>query len=455
VTETDAIRETYPADLQAQIVRLSAEVGCAGPVLLVLTFDHHLDAARLTRAARLLLDAEPMLGCRYVPGPGKPHWRRRHDLDDAPWCVVHEAADVDAELKRLMTPEPGDIERTFLLHLLRRADGDTLVMWVTHMLADAFAAREIASLLAGLYTRLGGDPAYRPETNRAPPAPDAWARNIPLAGTLRILRRDFADALEGRGMVHSFERDFAAFSASPARGAEFVKLRLGPQTLAGIDRAARSRGSTRNELLTAAFLRVFPRFASRGPAAKSQVALTIDLRRFTPPGPRLRTESMVGMTRVTVPCVPDQGFDDTLARVKAVLARQKKALMGAANPLLVRIFELLPPRAMKAMVRGMIRKTIDRPMAPSFSNAGRLDGETLRFDGAIPVDAGIVVFPAALPLFMVTALEFAGTLTLTCCFQPTELSAAAVREFLEGVVGECPTEPAAAQPLPAHVAVPA
>ncbi len=67
-----AIRETYPADLQAKIIRLTSEIGCAGPVLFVMTFEGRLDPARLARAARLLLDAEPMLGCRFVPGPGRP-----------------------------------------------------------------------------------------------------------------------------------------------------------------------------------------------------------------------------------------------------------------------------------------------------------------------------------------------------------------------------------------------
>jgi len=95
---------------------------------------------------------------------------------------------------------------------------------------------------------------------------------------------------------------------------------------------------------------------------------------------------------------------------------------------------------MQAMVRGMVRRTIDRPMAPNFSNAGRADSEALRFDGTAPRDCGLVVFPAGLPLFMVTAMEYAGTLTLTCCFQPTDLTPDAVRGFLERVVNECPAD---------------
>ena len=435
-----AIRETYPADLQAQIIRLTSEIGCAGPVLLVMTFEGRLDPTRLARAARLLLDAEPMLGCRFVSGPGRPHWRRRDDLDTTAWCFVRETDDVDAVLRELMTPVPEHIERTIRLHLLRRPDGDTLVMWITHMLADAYAARECAGLLGEIYTRLREEPGYRPETNPAAPMPDSWMRTISLRDKLRILRRDIADAREGRGMVHSFDRDFETFTQTPPIGADFVKVRIGPNVLTAIDRAARQRGNTRNELLTASFLRVFADFAPRGPTAKAQVALTVDLRRFAPKVPQLRTYSMVGMTRVTVRYESGDPFDATLAQVKAVLDRQKKALMGAANPLLVGLFNRLPPRRVQAMIRGMARKVIDRPMAPNFSNAGRAEPDALRFDGTPPRDCGLVVFPAGLPLFMVTAMEYAGTLTLTCCFQPADLKADVVRGFLERVVNDCPAD---------------
>lgn len=436
-----AIRETYPADLQAQIIRLSSEIGCAGPVLFVMTFDSRLDPTRLARAARLLLDAEPMLGCRFVPGPGRPYWRRRDDLDATDWCFVQETDDPDAVLRELMTPAPEHVERTIRLHLLRRTDGDMLVMWITHMLADAHAARQCAGLLGEIYSRLRDAPGYRPETNPAAPMPDSWMRTISLRDTLRILRRDIADAREGRGLVHSFERDFATFLRTPPVGADFVKVRIGPNALTAIDRAARRRGNTRNELLTASFLRAFSDFAPRGLEARAQVAMTVDLRRFAPRGPQLRTYSMVGMTRVTVHYAPGDPFDATLAQVKAVLDRQKKALMGAANPLLVRLFEWLPARAMQAMIRSMVRKTIDRSMAPSFSNAGRAEPDALRFDGIAPRDCGLVVYPAGLPLFMVTAMEYVGTLTLTCCFQPADLTRDAVRGFLERVVNGCPADP--------------
>ncbi len=54
-------------------------------IQLVTDLDGPADPERLGRALRLLLDAEPVLGCRFVPAPHKPYWARLKDweLDEA------------------------------------------------------------------------------------------------------------------------------------------------------------------------------------------------------------------------------------------------------------------------------------------------------------------------------------------------------------------------------------
>src|SRR3954451_13388935 len=88
-----ALPDVFPADLQDQIVRIYTELGCAGPLILVLSFADLLDEARLARAARMMLEAEPILGYRFEPDPVRPLWRRRSDLDRESWLVVHTVED--------------------------------------------------------------------------------------------------------------------------------------------------------------------------------------------------------------------------------------------------------------------------------------------------------------------------------------------------------------------------
>jgi NRPS condensation-like uncharacterized protein len=430
--------DVIPADLQAQIVHLASEIGCAGPILMCMWFSTHLDPARLSRAARLLLDAEPILGCWFDTAPRQPVWRRRDDLDQMEWCVIHPEQDPDDLARALLTPIPEHLHQTFRLHLLPRAGGDVLMMWISHLLADSFAAAECASLLADIYSRLAGDAGYRPEPNPAPRENEPWMTEISWQDTLSIIRRDAIDAFQCRGPVHGFRRSYDAFQEAKPVTAEFVRYRISPEHIAVLDRMAAERRCTRNDLLTTGLLRAFADFAYQGPNAKAQVGLTVNLRTYAPARDRPATCSMVGLSRICVGPDLDSTFDDTLAQVTAVLRRQKKALMGAANPLMIRVLNAMSFAFKRAMVVRMIRRDMRQAMAPTFSNAGRISAARLHFDAASPDDVVFLVFPVALPLFLVGAVEYRGAVTLTTCFQPADLSPDRVRQFLERIVNEIP-----------------
>lgn len=443
-----ALHDRYRADLQAQFIRLAAEFGCAGPMVMVMTFAGRVDETRLTRAARLMLDAEPILGCRFDMAERHPTWRRRDDIDRMPWCHVDTTDDADEFIRQLLIPRPEHLEQTFLLHLLHRRDGDTVLMWISHLLADSYAANECAVRLAAIYTRLGHEPDYRPELNPAPRENEVWMRAITVRGLLRITWRDIVDAFQGRGPVHGFRRDYRTFRAMPPSDAAIVKYQIPPPLVRAIDSAAAARRCWRNDILTTAFLRTFAEFAGQGATAKAQVGLTVNLRRYVPSRYRGTICSMVGLSRVSVGPALGMTFDETLARVTAIVTRQKKALIGAANPLYVRLLAMMSFRRKRVLVERMLRKAMRRPMAPTFSNAGRLSPTRLQFDGVPPVDVGFAVFPVALPLFLVSAVEYRGAVTLTCCFQPGDLSREQVYHLLERMARECPVdapaEPAAA-----------
>ena len=67
-----ALPDVLHADLQDQILRICTELGCAGPMIMMMSFAGRLDEARLARAVRLMLDAEPILGFRFEVTPYPP-----------------------------------------------------------------------------------------------------------------------------------------------------------------------------------------------------------------------------------------------------------------------------------------------------------------------------------------------------------------------------------------------
>ncbi|HEY7386956.1 MAG TPA: hypothetical protein VH640_00480, partial [Bryobacteraceae bacterium] len=109
---------------------------CYDPQLhYVLKLEGRLDEARVRRAVRLAMDAEPVFGCRYVPRK-KPFWERRNDLDSLPLCEVVETTEVQRELERFAA-RPSDATRDPLVEIrIVRGASDSLCLKVSHVPAD-------------------------------------------------------------------------------------------------------------------------------------------------------------------------------------------------------------------------------------------------------------------------------------------------------------------------------
>ena len=69
--------DTIAAEFQDQMVQIFASYGTTGYLYVVLDFAAPLDADVVRQATRRLLDAEPVLGCRFDEGGAVPVWRRR------------------------------------------------------------------------------------------------------------------------------------------------------------------------------------------------------------------------------------------------------------------------------------------------------------------------------------------------------------------------------------------
>ncbi|MBM7866908.1 hypothetical protein GTO89_04675 [Heliobacterium gestii] len=76
----------------------SRYVGCNHQIHCLLQFERHLDEGLLRQAARSLVEAEPVLGCRFVEDFRGPYWEQRDDLDEIEFCAVEETRHVERSL---------------------------------------------------------------------------------------------------------------------------------------------------------------------------------------------------------------------------------------------------------------------------------------------------------------------------------------------------------------------
>ncbi|WP_159997445.1 hypothetical protein [Roseomonas sp. 18066] len=436
---------TLPAEVLDRMLHALAAQRTSGLIHLFLGWPAAApppDAARLARAARLLVDAEPVLACRLLPeGRDGLRWHRHPDIDAIPWFEAIEASDRDAAIRQVIGAEEPAEGRNLILRLARLGDGGWLLaLSVNHVVADGAAVYDCAYRLAALHDALAADPAHHPAPNLSSRDSYEWMANFSGRHWLRVLRRDLGELRQAgtRTLGLSGPADLAGWLAAPRDAPAYAAVTIEPARLAALDRQAVALGASRLELLVAALARSFHAMLdAQGPAA-FRVILPGNLRRYAGASRQPAIRNMSGMAAMTFTVDPATPFATTLAAARAEGARLKRGLAGATNPLAVGVMRRLGRRRLDAMLQGVVARGLARPSPPTFTNVGRLAEPRLRFGGVLPQDAMLLTMAFPRPLLLITGTEFRRALTLAIGFQAEGWSSARMQPLLDRMLAELP-----------------
>lgn len=404
---------------------------------LVLDLDGALQPGRLARALRLLLDAEPVLGCDYESRWWRSRWRRLEAavLDAAELLEVVEDGDREAVsqafLGRALPPLAGPQLRA-LLH--RGGGGDRLLIKVHHRVADAGGVKELGYRLAGIYRTLGDDPDHRP----APRLGDrslwqAYRGVLPwrLPGLLR-------HALAELG-PYAWPWRALAFSTGPWDGASprTALAHLDAEVVAGMRRFGGPRGATLNDLLLAAAVRVFARERAWDGRQPLRVVSTADLRRHLPDERTGGLCNLSGFILIHVGRELGERFGDTLDHVLAATGRVKGPYLGLSWDLAGLLIALLPNGLGRALFRRAIRTEIRTDHMPLLvTNMGPIDDVALDRFGPPLGHAFLVCPPIREGVYGLGISGFRGTLTLSAAASPGTLPTETLERVFAGIERE-------------------
>lgn len=362
-----------------------------GVIRAVVALDGRTDADRLRRALRLSLDAVPVAGCRLVEGRGRPHYRRLDDaaLDAAPLLAVFVAtgAEADAALARFalapLDPHEGPLLRAALI----RGERDLFCLRMHHLLGDGLGALDYLQTLSALYAALECDPAHRP-------APNVNGQR----GLWPIVRRLSWRELRQGLRAPALPLRPGGWSLALAPGDDgpplLVVRELPAGRLAQVRAYARAQQATVNDVLLAAWYRAIARLAPPPPGIELSVAIHVSLRRYLPGGRANAVANLSQMARTSIGAELGATLDETVARVRADMARVKAEPPALAMPLLT----LAPPWLRRLLLRRGPQRPTPRPGSPAgqrrplgggaplFNNIGRVDAAGLAL-GAPAVNA--------------------------------------------------------------------
>jgi NRPS condensation-like uncharacterized protein len=426
------IPTTIPAEFVDRTVCVGAEIGYYRLELGgVVSFDGKLDEARLRRAVRLLLDAEPVLGCRFVSDAVPPVFERLHNLDAMQLLDVCDSEDPVSDAAAFIA-EPFDPERDPQVRalLVRGSASDMLALRVGHLAADGGAVKEMLYLLGEIYRTLAAQPDFIPEPNiDGVRAPIAKAGLIERLGSLSGSDQKtppsdsewYVPTLGGRGP------------------ASYVSTTVEPETFRSALNLAKAEGATANDVILTALYRTLYRLSGVTPGSKTPLMFTCELRKHLPAGTKTAVANISSATWITVPPAGPEGFNSTLGRVVEATQAWKRSGAGKSNAMGIPIIHKMTRKKGLASIRKMMAPKED--MDPTrgaivLTNIGVIDTDRLDFGAETPVADSWLLAPVSPVGAGLAASTYRDRLHLTAGVEFASMSESVVSGVLEETANE-------------------
>lgn len=440
--EKDGIPDIMPA-YGHDIANYAARYGATNSqIQSVIKLDGRLDFEKLSRAVRLSVDAEPVLGCRFVRDV-PPYWKRLDNIDHVNFCSMEEAeSPEEAAVRFLKSPLDMDRGPMLMVRLIRSGQGDMLAIKLNHTCTDGAGAKEYLPLLAHIYSCIDENGYYEP-------MPHARSRKdhekIFRALGIRFPLLDNS-LVEAPHTVWPFpwERSLPKFSWKPEWKTDetcFALHRLPYGQLDLLHKYGKERGATINDLILTAFYRAMFKLAQPPYGIPMDIALSVDLRRYLPDKKAEAIRNLSGGIVLRIARLLGEPFEGTLSRVAAAMKYKKSMNPGYQSATGSDRAEMINFRQTLAYFKWVstLAKIIS-PLcfycSPGLSNMGYISESLIKFGKATATD--ICMIPPAIraPGILLVACSYDGVLTFTMGYYKGAVKRKHVEKLLAMVAEE-------------------
>ena len=390
----------------------------------VLDFAGRLDEHRLQRAVRIAMDAEPVFGCRYVPGR-KACFERRKDLDSLTLCTVVESGDPEAELQRFVEVSSDGTQEPLLLARIVRGENDLLLLKTNHLAGDGQACKWILSRIASFYREVG-----------------PFTPNLGCRGTRQLFReigaRECLRLL--RGPISKRAGDEWRFPSGDRANQGELRCALRRLDASAFDRMqayGRRFGATLNDVFLAAYFRALWRFLDFPAGIPQSIVVPIDMRRYLRSPAAQAVSNFTSTGDITLERIPDESFEGTLSRVKQCTLTPEGRRDHA---LAVMLWKILLYRFSFAKVDRDIQAASQKNLAEGrsiigFTNMGAFEPE--RFDFGVPlVEIYRMSQAVVAPGLLLSVSSFQKRLTFAIEYPSRAIRQKDIERFLDTFVDE-------------------
>ena len=397
-----------------------------------LEFEFTLDSDRLAMACDLVLDAEPVLGCRMVNDPKLPYWQRLSPLERKNFFVASSEEEYLPFRHRAIDFQVGP---QFQACLFRRSSGDRLLLKVAHQVSDTGGVKDVAAKMSAIYNQLGKDSGFRPAPNlsgcrdfsqimdRLP----FWAYPIIF---FNFLRQMWANTIPAA--THHLP-----IPSGPLEPLTYVVKTVPSERVARIAEYGKAHNATLNDLVVAAHYWALVKEANWDRRSMLRLQTTVDLRRWYLP-----EEKAQGICNLSTYEYPNLGrhlgrdFAETVELVGCRTRARKQNYIGLTEVCMGPVLKLLSFNSLAKFGRRLVTQLDKSKTFPNaLTNMGEIKPDRVNFSGE-PIAARLLppfVFP---PLFGGGLSSYKGELTL-CAGVPDHI-APIIGRFYDRVLDQLP-----------------
>jgi NRPS condensation-like uncharacterized protein len=405
-------------------------------IQLEMEFAGHLDPGRLAKAVDLTLDAEPVLGCRFVDSARKPCFERLDPDKRSAFFLASKEGEYETFKSSSIDHKDGSQIRVCLW---QSPDGDRLLLKVAHQVADAGGVKDIAAVLSDIYRRLSNDPAHRPPPNiQGSRSLRQVLRHVPWHAYPCI----YLNSLQS-GMRVSRPHTVHTLSVpdGPREPLTYVTRLIPSGRVSTLAEYGRSHNATLNDVFAAASLRALISMGNWQGRSHVSLTTTIDMRRYVP-SERAEAAANLSTALMRWPDLgtePGQDLETTLDKVAKITRFGKTHWIGLDLLFATTTppFKTMPHKWGMRQFQRLVKAGLKRQQSEhGFTNTGPIDPERVTF-GVPPSMARILPTSAYPPMPFAWSLSgYNGTLTLAAGAYPTQKET--IGKLFDAILKELP-----------------
>ncbi len=395
----------------------------------IIYLSQNVDIDVLRKAFRLTIYNEPIFSYTYKEEKNQVYWQKQDVIDSTALIdLIDNVNDVAAEVNHFLTLTISPFDFPIVkARIIRAGNKDVLCINMNHTPTDGAGLKEFVKILASNYSKLIVHPDYTGTANiKGDRSIKQVTKSFTFNQKIQFIKQGFKKPRRAPSWSFNWNKSV------DDKQNQFVTTKISSGTFDSIKKFGKLNDATINDLILAAFIRVFVTTNPDNQFTAKPVIVPVDLRKYIKPGNNSAICSLTGSLICNISEDIGLTFRDTLKKVCKEMNYKKKihAEMHMLAPQLV-LSKFIPYVKLKEQT--MHHKM---PPIPLVTNVGIINPSDINF-GGIPPDysyiTGVVCYGN---YFCMGYSTFNKEITFSIGFTGSDLQIQKVKVFLDSFKAE-------------------